>query len=187
MKLKRELGELLEAGKISKEEVAERFAVTEKGIKERMAAGGRRSGPKRLTREEYELAEAKLRKAVAEGKISKEVLRKRLDEMRRMMADQGERGERRITVEEYKRAEAKMRKMIADGKAKPEDVERRLIEMRKMIGDKSVDLEGIKRRIEGAVKSGKMTREQADAKYKAIRERLGRKVKEKDAKDKQGE
>jgi len=33
------------------------------------------------------------------------------------------------------------------------------------------DWEVIKRRIEGAVKSGKMTREEADAKYKAIRER----------------
>jgi len=76
-----------------------------------------------------------------------------------------------------------MRKMIEDGKAKPEDVERRLIEMRKMIGDQSKrggergnrerpDWEGIKRRIEAAVKSGDMTREEADAKYKAIRERM---------------
>ncbi len=34
------------------------------------------------------------------------------------------------------------------------------------------DWEGIKKRIEGAVKSGDMTREEADAKYKAIRERM---------------
>jgi len=242
MKVKKELGELLEAGKISKEEAAKRFAAAEKGIKERMAAGSSQSGRKRLTREEYALAEAKLKKAVAEGKISKEdmlarlngmrremagqkdsskkgitredyaraeadlkrlaaegkiskeALRKRLDEMRKVMAEQGERGERRITVEEYKRAEAKMRKMIEDGKAKPEDVERRLIEMRKMIAGssereagKEVDWEGIKRRIEGAVKSGRMTREEADAKYKEVRERLGQKVKGKDAKDKQGD
>ena len=237
MKVKKQLGELAEAGKISKEEAAKRFAAAEKGIKERMAAGSSQSGRKRLTREEYALAEAKLKKAVAEGKISKEdmlarlngmrremagqkeiskkritredyaraesdlrklaaegkiskeALRKRLDEMRKMMAGQGERSERRITVEEYERAEAKMRKMVEDGKAKPEDVERRLIEMRKMIGGasereaaKEVDTEGIKRRIEDAVKSGEITREQADAKYKAIRERLSQKVKEKDAK-----
>jgi hypothetical protein len=234
MKVKKQLGELAEAGKISREEAARRFATAEKGIKERMAAGSSQSGRKRLTREEYALAEAKLKKAVtegkiskedmlarlngmrremagqkdgskkritredyaraeadlrklaAEGKISKEALRKRLNEMRKMRAEQGERGERRITVEQYKRAEAEMRKMIEDGKAKPEDVERRLIEMRKMVGGasereaaKEVDTEGIKRRIEDAVKSGEITREQADAKYKAIRERLSQKVKEK--------
>jgi hypothetical protein len=54
--------------------------------------------------------------------------------------------------------------------------------MRKMIAGPSereagreVDWADIKRRIEDAVKSGKMTREEADAKYKAIRERLGQK------------
>ena len=51
--------------------------------------------------------------------------------------------------------------------------------MRKMIGEKSkgdakngTDWESIKRRIESAVKSGDMTREEADAKYKEIRERM---------------
>lgn len=37
---------------------------------------------------------------------------------------------------------------------------------------KDIDWEGIKRRIEGAVKSGVITREEADAKYKEIRERM---------------
>ena len=178
MKVKKELGDAVEAGRISKEEAARKFAAAEKGIKERMAASSK-SGPKLLTRKEYELAEAKLKKAVAEGKMSKEDMRARLDGMRREMAGQKERSERRITIDEYKRAEAKMRKMIEDGRAKPEDVERRLIEMRKMIARsgeagavEAVDWEGIKRRIEGAVKSGKMTREEAGAKYKAIRERM---------------
>lgn len=35
-----------------------------------------------------------------------------------------------------------------------------------------VDWEKIKREIEGAVKSGKMTRQEADAKYRAIQERM---------------
>lgn len=35
-----------------------------------------------------------------------------------------------------------------------------------------MDWEGTNRRIEGAVKVGKMTREEADAKYKQIRERM---------------
>jgi hypothetical protein len=37
--------------------------------------------------------------------------------------------------------------------------------------------------IEGALKNGDMTREEADAKYKKIRERLAQRVKEKDAKN----
>ena len=37
------------------------------------------------------------------------------------------------------------------------------------------DWEKIKRETEAAVKSGKMTRQQADAKYRAIRERTARK------------
>ena len=194
MKVKKELGAAVEAGRISKEDAAKRYKGAEKAIKERAAAGRKQPDSKRITREDYVRAEADLKKLVAEGKISKEDLRTRLNEMRKMMAELGERGERLMTVEEYKRAEAKMRKMIEDGKAKHEDVERRLIEMRKMIAGpsdpgagKEVDWEDIKRRIEGAVKSGDMTREEADAKYKAIRERLSQRVKEKDAKDKDGD
>ncbi len=48
--------------------------------------------------------------------------------------------------------------------------------MRKMMGEQSegaaqkgTNWKGIKKRIEGAVKSGDMTREEADAKYKEIR------------------
>ena len=80
--------------------------------------------------------------------------------------------------------ERRFKMIVEEGKAKPEDVEGRLIEMRKMMAGqgerstrKDVDWEGIKRRIECAVKSGEMTREEADAKYKEIRERSGQKVK----------
>ena len=43
-------------------------------------------------------------------------------------------------------------------------------------GDKPSEYEGFERRIKAAVEAGKMTREEADAKYKKIRERLGRTV-----------
>jgi len=187
MKVKKDLAEDVEAGRISREDAAKRYEAAEKGIRERMAAGRRqREGQRRrITREDYARAEARLRQGVAEGKISAEDARARLQGMRKMVAGQAERDERRITVEQYKRAEEKMRKMVDEGKAKPEDVERRLIQMRKMMGDQSKrggergdrerpDWEAIKRRIEGAVKSGKMTREQADAKYREIRERMAR-------------
>jgi len=137
MKVRKELGEAVEAGEISREDATKRYEATEKGIRERMAAG------------------------------------------------RAQRGERRITIEDYRRAEASMRKMVKEGKAKPEHVERRLIQMRKMMGDQSKrgdergdrerpDWEAIKKRIEGAVESGKITREEADARYKAIRERTAR-------------
>ena len=179
MNVKKELGAAVEAGRINKEDAAKRYEGAEKMIRERMADRG---GDKRS---EYEGFERRIKAAVETGKMTREEAGEKLKSLRRRMemAKQTDRGERSITVEEYKRAEAKMRKMIEDGKAKPEDVERRLIEMRKMIGDQSKrggergnrerpDWEGIKRRIEAAVKSGDMTREEADAKYKAVRERM---------------
>ena len=140
----------------------------------------------------YEGFARRIRAAVAEGKMTPEEGREQLAGFRRRMAmaerGERERGKRSITVEEYRRAEAKMRKMVEDGKAKPEDVERRLIEMRKMMaeqgdpgekrtwredgGKRDVDWEGIKKRIEGAVKSGKITRKEADAQYEAIKKRM---------------
>jgi len=185
MKVRKDLAAAVEAGEISREDAAKRYEAAEKGIRERMAAGRRqRAGEReRISREDYARAEAELKKAVATGRISAEDARARLNGMRREMAGEADRGERRITIEEYKRAEAKMRKMVEEDKAKPEDVERRLIQMRKMMGDQGKrggergdrerpDWEAIKKRIEGAVASGKMTREEADAKYKAIRERM---------------
>ena len=44
--------------------------------------------------------------------------------------------------------------------------------MRERGGAARPDWEGIKKRIEGAVERGDMSREEADAKYKEIRERM---------------
>ena len=152
MRVKKELGELVEASEISREAAARRYEGAEKRVKERMAAGRRERqrgargererSERRFTREDYARAEEKMRKMVEEGKAKPEDVERRLIEMRRMIAAQGERGargerergERRFTREDYARAEERMRKMVEEGKAKPEDVERRLIEMRKMMG-----------------------------------------------------
>ncbi|KPL13177.1 hypothetical protein AMJ85_00115 [candidate division BRC1 bacterium SM23_51] len=188
MKVKKELGAAVEAGRIGREDAAKRYEAAEKGIRERMAAASRQRGGERQRtarvdrRAQYEGFERRIKAAVREGKMTREEAGEQLAGFRRRMemAERSERGERSITVEEYRRAEAKMRKMVEDGKAKPEDVERRLIEMRKMMagqaergGKRDVDWEGIKKRIEGAVKSGKMTREEADAKYEEIKQRMG--------------
>ncbi len=194
MKVKKELGELVEAGRISKEDAAKRYEGAEKAIKERMAAASRQRGAERQRtarvdgRARYEGFERRIKAAVEAGKMTREEAGEKLEGFRRRMemaAEQGERGERSITVEEYKRAEAKMRKMVEDGKAKPEDVERRLIEMRKMMaeqggrqrtarGDARAEYEGFVRRIKAAVREGKMTREQAAARIEAYKKSLGR-------------
>ena len=175
MKVRKELGAAVEAGRISEDAAKRRYEAAEKEVKERLAAG-RGGDSRRISREDYARAEAELKEAVAEGKVSPEDARARLNGMRREMARQAERGERGITVEQYKRAEAKMRKMIEEGKAKPEDVERRLIEMRKMMadrgGDRRAEYEGFARRIRAAVEAGEMTREEAREKLAGYRQRL---------------
>ena len=73
-----------------------------------------------------------------------------------------------------------LRKAVGEGKISEEDARARLAGMRKMMGErkhegadrKRPDWESIKKRIEGAVKSGKMTREEADVKYKEIKKRM---------------
>jgi len=196
MKVKKELGALVEAGEISKEDAARRYEGAEKAIKERMAAASRQRGGERQRtarvdkRTEYEGFERRIKAAVEAGKMTRAEAREKLAGFRRRMdmAKQGERGERRISREDYGRIEAGLKKAVAEGKISEEDAKARLNGLRRMIagqgergerrisredaGKRGVDWEGIKKRIEGAVKSGDMTREEADAKYKAIRERM---------------
>ena len=175
----------VQAGKITKEEGRAKMAAIKKGIAAKKKGEGEKPNAGK-GREYLRKVRKELSEAVKAGKISEEDAKKKYAAAEkgvreRMAAGRGDRGERGITVEEYKLAEAKMLKMIKEGKAKPEDVERRLIEMRKIMGAhgerkreaRDIDWGGIKRRIEGAVKSGKMTREEADEKYKEIRKRIG--------------
>ena len=138
MKVKKELGELVEAGRISKEDAVKRYEGAMKGLKARMAGRGERQrGDDKQSA--YEGFERRIKAGIRQGRMTREEAGKQLEGFRRRMemAKRGERGERRITVEEYRRAEEKMQKMVEEGKAKPEDVERRLIEMRRMMGQQS--------------------------------------------------
>jgi len=173
---------MIDEGKAKPEDVERRLIEMRKMTRDEAERGdGRQRTTHGNKRAEYEGFERRIRAAVAAGKMTRVEAGEQLEGFRLRMetARRGERGERGITVGEYRRAEAKMRKMVEEGKAKPEDVEGRLIEMRKMMAGegerstrKDVDWESIKKRIEGAVKSGDMTREEADAKYKEIRERM---------------
>ncbi|GAG45218.1 unnamed protein product, partial [marine sediment metagenome] len=165
-------------GKISEEDLRARL----NGMRRAMADQGERSS-RRITREDYARAEAGLKKAVAEGKISEEDLRARLNGMRRAMADQGKRGgdgDREFDMEGFLkriRAAVEHGDMTREKAGKMIDGARRRMEMRERHDDEDpdargrtrseVDWDGIRRRIEGAVERGEMTREQAAGRIEA--------------------
>ncbi|MHC4442172.1 MAG: hypothetical protein ACYTBZ_11385 [Planctomycetota bacterium] len=108
---------------------------------------------------------------------TKEVYLKRVDAAR---AEKQCEKRKRITREDYARAEADLKKAVAEGKISEEDARTRLNGMRRAIagqakrGDdkREVDWDAIKKKIEGAVERGDLTREEADAKYRAIKKRM---------------
>ncbi len=188
-KVKKELGSAVENGRISEEDAKKRYQAAEKAIKARMAAargergakGDRKPGEAR----EYLMKVRKeLAAAVEADKISKEDAKKKYQAVEKaikekMAAARGGDRSKTITREEYAKAEAKLRKMVAEGTVSAKDTRTRLGEMRRMVGRPSgntpktdVDWDAIKARIEGAVKSGKMTPEQADAAYEGIKKRM---------------
>ena len=135
-------------------------------------------GSKRITKEDYARAEADLKKAIAEGRISGEDARARLEGMRKAMAEQGERGSKRITKEDYARAEADLKKAVAEGKISGEDVRVRLEGMRKMMAEQGdIDVVALRKRLGAASDAGRMTKEEARAKFAEM-------VKQADAEDK---
>ena len=106
--------------------------------------------------------------------------------LHRMAAGRGQTRAKRITEEDLSRAGIEIRKAVAAGRISKEQGRAKMEAMRKMMGRQGerggergaarkptrVDWEGIRRRIEGAVKRGDMTRKEADAKYREIRERM---------------
>ena len=145
--------------------------------------------------------------AVKAGKLSKEAAEKKLIAVRPEIFRNGgkkpaAKGDRRgISVEDYRRGEAQIRELVEKGKVSKEDAEKRLIEMRKLVvrdpGKKKAgdadkgqdrDLEAKKRRyqayareIEAAVKSGDLSRKEADKKLIEVRTKLFRNGGEKPA------
>jgi len=185
MRVRKELGEAVEAGEISEEDAVKRYKAAERRIRERMAARDRRRGARRITVEEYKRAEAEMRKMIEDGKAKPEDVERRLIEMRKMIGEPDKRDERHLNREDYGRIETELKKAVAEGRISSEDMRARLEGMRGEMaaqrehgrGDEGRrlsrdDWENIENRIESAVKSGEITREQADARYKAIRERM---------------
>ncbi|MCF7957513.1 MAG: hypothetical protein K9M57_03585 [Phycisphaerae bacterium] len=152
--------------------------ISEKSPDKRAAINKKEHGQERV---KAHLANVKreLAAAVKTGRISKEIAAKKYksaeqDVMRRMAGQERQRDPKRITQEDFARVEKEIRKAVADGKISAKDARARLQGMRKRMNARSdrnedINWNGIKRRIEGAVKAGKMTRKQADAKYREIK------------------
>jgi len=133
MKVKKELGEAVEAGRISKEDAARRYEAAEKEIRERMAAGRQQHDETGIRREDYVRVEAEMDKAVAAGRVSREDARARLNAMRRAMAERGEQGERRITRENYAGIERRIKAAVEAGKMTREEAREKLGGFRRRI------------------------------------------------------
>ena len=121
--------------------------------------------------------------AVEVGEISREDADKRYEAaakaiQHKLASAHGDRGTKGISREDYAAAEIKLRQLVTEGEVSEEDAKIRLRTMRRMVADHTdrrghhSRWEGIKRRIEGAVERGDLTREQADARYRAIKARM---------------
>ncbi len=183
MEMRKDLEAAVRAGRISKEAAIQKFREAEKKVKESVASG-READQSRVARKDSEGIEARQRKTVAEGKISPERVRARLQATRKAPAQQNERGPKVITKEDIARAEAKLRKAVAEGKITAERARARLQNMRSRMADQNKssreirdgnnqERETVVRRLRTAVAEGKMTREEAREKLKAYRERKG--------------
>ena len=121
--------------------------------------------------------EKRLKAAVAEGKITKDEARQRLEEMRKAQKADRPDGDRTLTAEEYRRGEAMIKEAVEAGKVTKEAAEKRLAQMRRMVADKrdgkgnqAVDtpLRGEKR-IRDAVAEGKISKEEARKRLEGMR------------------
>ena len=138
----------------------------------------------------------RIEEAVESGEISRRQANQKYAYIKKHMAERQDYGRAALddhkiyNMNDYNRAEAKMLHMLAAGKVKPQEVQKRLQMMRRSLlsqmknkqadkgqkqrgGDRhKLDWDRIKKDIEGAVKSGEMTREEADEEYARIKKRL---------------
>jgi polyhydroxyalkanoate synthesis regulator phasin len=99
---------------------------------------------------------------VAVGKVTREYADKRLSRMRQAIGSSEP--PKSFTRSHYARVQKELDGMVAEGKISPEDAKRKLGEMRQAIGNS----EATKAHIEKSVKSGEMTRAEADELYKKL-------------------
>jgi len=114
--------------------------------------------------------------AVKRDKLTRGEADAKCRDIKKRQAGEGKHHGRRMTPERYAEAEKKIKAMVQEGKISEEDARIRLGQMRRMMAKSpekhsDVNWPEIKKRIEGAVERGDMTRDEADAKYRAIKKR----------------
>jgi hypothetical protein len=165
-----ELKAKVEAGEITKEGMIARLNALRKTMAKGSEGAARAPG-----RVDLEGIKRRIEAAVKNGDMTREEADAKYKEIREGMKKRMEGAAKRgdATPEEIGK---RLRQAIAEGKISEKDARVRFEAMRKAAaergGDARSNWEGIKSRIEGAVERGDMTREEAVAKYKEIRERM---------------
>ncbi len=171
---------MVEAGRISEKDMKIRLGE----MREAMAVKSEHA--QKTERDvDWDSIKEKIEGAVKAGKMTREEadktyigIRKRME-----MAREGEKSQHKsqFTKQDYIEAEAKMKKMLEAGKISEKDMKIRLGEMRRAIesgkehardAEHEIDWESIKKKVEHAVETGEMTREEADEIYRSIKERI---------------
>ena len=211
LKVRKDLSAAVENGRISKEDANKRFEAAEKAVKEKLAAANTQQESKTVTPEELQQAGIKIRKAIADGTLSVEEGRNKMETMLKMVERRSEALEKKVNRENLEHVGARIRRAVADGTLSAEEGREKMQAMRKMVGEKSDedkglrtrmaagskddakkdatrtpkgrDVDAIRKRIEGAVESGRITREQADKTYIELRKRLAAESKDDAKKD----
>jgi polyhydroxyalkanoate synthesis regulator phasin len=181
MNVRKKLGAAVEAGEISKEDAVKKFEAAEREIREKMAAGRGERDSKRISKKDLDRAGRAIREAVAAGKLSAEEGRAKMQAMRKMLEPQGRpRSDARPDWENIKKRiegaveRGDMTREQAD--AKYREIKERMAGERRRGDARSSDgveewIKSIGERIKGAVEAGKLSEEEAWAKWQAIKEK----------------
>ncbi len=158
MKVRKDLGAAVKAGKISREDAAKRLAAAEKAIRERMAAGRRQPQAKKDQEPDRARADAyvrdvwaKLQAAVKAGKMSQEDAHKKMGEVKKAVAsrlknrdDRGhDRDDRDPDKDDRARVDAhlwavwaKLQAAVKAGKMSQEDAHKKMGEVKKAVASR---------------------------------------------------
>ena len=141
-KIRARLDAGIESGRITEDQAVEiyiemREEEGQRDSEQKEAGEEKDSSQRRVTRQDYADAQAKMEKMVEAGEITREQMRKRLAGMRKMIgrpSEKEETSQRTVTRQQYADAQAKMEQMVKDGKITAEQMRQRLASMRKLIG-----------------------------------------------------
>ncbi len=184
--------EAVERGEITREEADERY----REMKERMARepGRGRVDHRHDVRDKWEGIRERIEGAVERGEITREEANDKYREIKERMARERERGRGDHPDERHRGRHAdrnwwegireRIEGVVERGEITREEANDKYRELRERMGRKRLrrhrdhdgddvefDWKGVKRRIEGAVERGEVTREEADTIYQALRQR----------------